>query len=256
MNFDSFYVDGTANSDGNCVEAIVRLPFNFNTSKERYSVSLVYCSFAPEWSQIDNLWMKYTDNQGDTDITIFRNVYASDAEAVLHSLKMQLQAKYGSDMRHSPIKIELADDTFVLKLRKSSTLEISDKLAGILGLETDYENASETTMMKIQGQSLNLDFVRPISQDVYYVTCDQLKNNCLSKNNRLLDMIHIPYADHNKLVQHRNSVLRYERLEDDNHLFCLRIRLLNSDGEKIFINSPQFFVLLHIRLENNENKLA
>lgn len=91
--------------------------------------------------------------------------------------------------------------------------------------------------------------MRNLSDDIYYVACDEVQPNFVSNDLKgvgVLGVVPVPETFNNQVVKHYNDK-QYCRFHDSSRPRTLYIRLLDKDGNRIFINEPQFYVLLHIR---------
>lgn len=241
---DSFYCVAQADRSQNLVCAKLTLPTPLSASK--HEIALKYCSLVPKWAAMTDLYMIYRNDSGNIDITVFDDVYITSQIMAIARISQILAEKYGFNMKTAKVKIIQSDEKFWIALAKKSSLTLSDTLSKMLGLPKELSNTS-TNAVKY---TINLSLpARNLNDDIYYLTCDQVKPNLISDDLSgygVLDVIHAADTFHGQVVRHYASEHFY-RFHDFSRPSSLYIRLLDKDGNHISIDEPQFYVMLHIR---------
>lgn len=231
------------NSQGE-VYAKLNLPTPIDASE--YEISLKYCSLLPTWNVTTDLYMIYRNDSGNMDITVFEDFYISTPATVMAKIAATLSEKYGFNMKTAKAKVIQKGEKFWLAVGKKSSLTLSDSLSEVLGLPKELINSSNTA----ENYPIKLSLPgRSLLHDVYYVTCDQIKPNLISDELSgigVLGVVHAPNTFHSEVVKF-HAIEKYSRFHDFSRPSTLYIRLLDSAGNQISIDYPQFYVLLHVR---------
>lgn len=242
MDGDSYYLSGSVNRDESDVCAKIRLPATLRLSD--YELCLLSCTFIPNWEALSDLYMTITDEKGD-DLTVFQDIYESDD--VLRIIATRLREKYGHG-KTSAVRLLLRKDGPQLYLGKQRELVLSPAMAKLLGIPSLLlENKTD----KPKAYTVRLDKPRRTLEDnVYLISCDQLSQNFISSELNginVLDVVQVHDTFYDQLVEHYSSSRLYMSVNDNTTATVLRVRLLNSKGERIQWYNSKFYVLLHLR---------
>ena len=240
---------------GGLVTASVKLSQPIDLSDGEYELGVLYVSMVPTWSIIPDLWFESQNNKGISSFMRLESIPNTAEDEVLQALSIQLQEKYGNNMKDAPIKITKEKTSgWILRIQKISDVQLSPGLSTILGQESMLYNETE----------LNKDF--PIvfknlstfvENSFYYVACDQCKQNYINSSgvaSNMLDFVHIPRATSSSIVEHSASNVRYARLEGS-LLHNISFSLYNYASEPVTSQSVDLFLLFHIRkVDNGSNQ--
>lgn len=245
----SFYCIAKGRLEGTVPGAKVLFPSPINLSKSKYEVALVYCSFIPKWDTLDDLYMIYAPDEGERQSILFDEIFCGSSEAAISEMSSQLEERFGVDFRENRclIVLDQKDGVYRLSLRKRSSLFLSPQLANILGLPTVLRNETEKKKRYIITPN---KYLRYIDDDFYYITSDQVKENCISDilpPIGILSFVHLTDASKKTYVSHYPPTLQYFELKEANLLQEFTIEVLKNDGTQIFDPLPQFIALLHFR---------
>jgi hypothetical protein len=272
MNKDEFYCVAVADQQRSDVGATVVLPTLLDSTKYRYDISLIFCSFVPTWDTLTDMWLtvnnikksaeKSTKEEPKDEVSevspttrvptiIFENLAFLEPKHILREVQNQLAEQFGESMdKGTPVK--LMEDTankglWILKVNKNTKVEMSTTMAALFGQNQLLSNDTNDVVKFV---------VRPKSypnralEDVYYVTCDQMISNCVSYYGgigKVLDVVHLPTSWQNRLVEHRSFDRSYHPIIDDILHSRLDIRLISRDGSPISQKNPEFYALIHVR---------
>ena len=255
MYSNSIFVAATASPKQGDVSATATLPLPLDPDK-KYEMSLIYCSFVPVWNVLDDLHMTYSGSDVEATIHLkFDDVFNSNIQNMIEAIAAKLVEEFGADMKQTRTKVKIQKTvstttgiTYQLKLTKQSKLELSPALAELLGLPETLVNDEEK---KVKAFTMKPALPRrAVNQDIYCVSCDELVENFVTRNGctaKIVHFLHVPNVDNPKKHHHFNTTPSYHLLKDDIRLPQLHFRLLSEDGSPIVIDSPQFYVLAHLR---------
>jgi hypothetical protein len=272
MNKDEFYCVAVADQQRSDVGATVILPTPLDSTKYRYDISLVFCSFVPTWDTLTDMWLtvnnikktveksKETTKEEPKDevsevpttrvpTIIFENLAFLEPRYILREVQNQLAEQFGESMdKGTPVK--LMEDTnkgWILKVNKNTKVEMSKTMAALLGQNNLLSNdTNDVVKFSIRPRS----YPNRALEDTYYVSCDQMISNCVSYYggiSKVLDVVHLPMSWQNRLVEHRSFDQSYHPLMDDILHSKLDIRLISRDGSPIALKNPEFYALIHVR---------
>jgi hypothetical protein len=265
MDSESFYCIAAANRDNDNVTATVVFPTPLNTNAARYEATVVYCSLVQNWSMVTDLWIHATsvvkDEKGNLVDTSWKITFDDvpsylEPQYLLPVISKKLVDELGNNMTDgTAVKLYDAGDFmgWWLKVNKHTEVQLSSSLANILGQATTISNSESKV---IQYPVSTKEVSKP--DDVYYLTSDQIRPNCLNEYGgamRLLDSISV----HSQVVRHWPAERNYHPLEDDILHPQLHIQLINRSGDVVRTSKPDFYVLLHIRKNgafDGQRKLA
>jgi hypothetical protein len=273
MNKDEFYCMAVADQQRSDVGATVILPTPLDSTKYRYDISLIFCSFVPTWETLTDMWLvvdgikkEEADEQTGTEsLSVssesyinFQDLAFLEPKYILREIQYQLAEQFGESMsKGTPVK--LMGDTlsgWILKINKNTKVQLSNTLAALLGqhhaLSNDTSNFKEFIVNPRPYPNRALE-------DAYYVTCDQMSPNCVSYYGgvgKVLDFIHLPASWQNRLVEHKSLEKSYHPLIDDILHSKLDIRLIKRDGSPILIRNSEFYVLIHVRRQSKNDALS
>jgi hypothetical protein len=283
MENNNFYCVASPRGASRKVEASITFPRPLDAS---YEIALVYCSFLPSSGSITEIWLRAKsikrpsakkgdkksdekseekgDEKGDEksdegsdekseEITWFINFDDVPAHIpltfVVPAIAKKIVEEVGNNLSEgTPVKIYDAGKFmgWWLKVQKYTEIELSPSLAAILGQSTLITNDGSSTIQLPVNPHENAG--SDIIENVYYLTCNQLQPNCITEfggATRLLDVV--PIDDQNRIVRYSPSERVYQSLTDDIHHPRVSVELINRDGLPVFVDSPQFYVLLHLR---------
>jgi hypothetical protein len=281
MESEHFYCVASSQSDSNKIEASVTFPRPLDTSHE---IAVVYCSFRPNSGTRTDIWVRAKsikqttshdaakevstptsddeEKEGSTAmeeeswIVNFDDVPANiPLSFVVPAISKKLVEEVGNNMSEgTPLKIYDAGKFmgWWLKIQKYTEIELSPSLAGILGQSTLINNNGRSLLQLPINPQENSYAGSDVTDNVYYLTCNQLQPNCITDfggATRLLDAI--PIGSPDRVVTHTPSGLIYQPLADDILHPKVNITLINRDGLPVFADSPQLYVLLHLRKIRN-----
>lgn len=238
----------SAKASDRTVGATVILPTPIDQSDVKYEVALVYAAFVPSWNTFPDLELVCNDGETKESI-LFDHINYTNLDVIMNELSKALLAKYGANMSKANVKLELKPSGWVLRLRPNCEVELSPNLSELLGIKGNIKNTGDKT--KDIALYPNAP-IYAIDADLYTITCDECKSSYFPterSSERCLEFIHAPDAHHLKPIQCVPTVRTYLPLSDDILLHKLHIKLI-SNGDTIQTESPDFFVVLHIRPNN------
>jgi hypothetical protein len=279
MENNNFYCVASPKGDSEKIEASITFPRPLDTS---YEIALAYCSFVPSSGSITDIWLraksikrpsgkksdKKTDEKSDeesdkesdeksdekiVDQTWFINFDDVPAQIplafVVPAISKKIVEEVGNNMSEgTPVKIYDAGKFmgWWLKVQKYTEVELSPSLAGILGQSIFITNDGSSTIQLPVNPQENVG--SDITENVYYLTCNQLQPNCITEfggATRLLSVV--PVDGQDRIVRYSPAERVYQPLTDDILHPKVTVQLINRIGLPVFVHSPQFYVLLHLR---------
>jgi hypothetical protein len=219
--------------------ATLMLPYPINQSTE---IAIKYLAVTPAWNHHHDLGLFVTDDKEEAQRTVaFNDITENMNEHQLVSqIKEQLVRVFGAN---GDLRISGSYDTYVFKLKKSRIVTFTPTLAELLGVNHyTFENKADTEKvihMNIQR------VVQPITNDMYYLRCDQAVTNFVSDGmlDRTLEWFHIAGRSTFEFY----PALKYTKI-DVSLLHRLSFSLYKESGiVDSLTNTTDLYIICHIR---------